>query len=111
MADSLEQQIRRLEQEILDIKISQRLAPRIRCYAYKFTIGSASYTNGHGRVTYGAGDSDIVSDFQSDVSIWAGNPSGNTQDFYAIANTGSAMLNAPIYIMSTRPIVSVQMLD
>lgn len=111
MINPLEKQIKDIEQEILALKTSQQLSPRIRCYTYRFTVGSDQYVNGHGRVTYGDGDNAIVADFVSDLSIWPGTPNGNTQDFYASAFTGSAMLNAPIYIMATRPIESVEMLD
>jgi len=111
MATNFAKDILELEKEVQALKTAQQLSPRIKCYTYKFTIGSTNYPNGHGRITFESGDNAIVSVIYSDLSIWPQHPTSTTQDFYADAYTLSQFINAPIFVMATRPIVSVQMLD
>lgn len=111
MTNNFAHDLIKLEQEVMALKTSQQLSPRLRCYTYRFTIGSTNYPNGHGRVTYEDGDNAIVTTIYSDLSVWTEQPNSNKQDFYIRAYTASQLLNAPVYVMSTRPIVGVTMLD
>lgn len=113
MATSFEKRIKELQREILELKTAQQLSPRVRSYSKSFTIGGSAsqYPNGHGRITYEAGDGDILTGIISDISVWASAPTDTTQEIYLLANTGSAFQNAPIFVMSTRPIAKIEMLD
>ena len=106
-------ELKEMQREILELKTAQQLAPHIRSYVKSFTISASpsDYPNGHLRITYGAGDGDILTEILTDISVWASTPQNDTQDFYLLAYTASAFQNAPIFVMSTRPIQKIELID
>ena len=114
MVDDFEKRLMALKREVLELKTAQQLSPRLKGYTKSTTLGQLGATTsslGHIRITYGDGDSEILTEFISDLSIWPAIPDGDTQDANCLAYTGSAAINAPIFIMSTRPITSVVLVE
>lgn len=114
MATDFDRIIKEMEREILELKTGQQMTSRIKAYTFRTTLsdlGATTSSLGHIRVTYGEASGEILTEFVSDISIWPATPSGSTQDANCMAYTGSAALRAPIFIMSTHPIQSVQLIE
>ena len=112
MATNFDDTTKEMEREVLDLKTGQLATPRIRAYTASTTLrtlGATQSSLGHIRVIYESADGEILTEFISDISIWPAIPSGDTQDANCIAYTGSAALDAPIFIMSTHKISSIQL--
>ena len=104
-----------MKREFLDLKTAQQLAPRIRSYSRKFTMEELPMDPDKlilgVRITYEDGSGDILTEFTSDNSIWAGVPEGNEQVIHVAGYTGSGYLRAPIYIMSTRQVADIEIIQ
>lgn len=112
--NDFDQKLIRMERDVRDLKTAQQLSPRIRGYSRQFTLGELSggqQVKGHVRITYGEGQGEILTEFVSDLSIWPATPTGIYQDINCMANTGSAQINAPILVLSTRPITAVTLVE
>lgn len=109
---NFEQELISMKRELLELKTAQQLSPRIRAYTGSFTlaeIGADEDTIGVVKITFEDGDGDIMSEYISDVSIWPAIPQGNEQTINCQTFIGSSLLNAPIFILSTRPIASIEL--
>jgi len=108
------EQLIAMQRELRELKTAQQLSPRIRSYNKTFTLaqlGGDEDTIGVVKITYEDGAGDILTEFVSDVSIWPSVPTGNEQIINCQTYIGSALLNAPIFVLSTRPIASVQLIE
>lgn len=101
--------IAEIDRELLNLKTAQKIPANIKGASYVFNVAMDGqgdvYRNGmyQYRITYGDGIQPILSEFYYEGTVWAQQPSGNTQRIFLYSHINGA----PCTITSTRPIVSV----
>lgn len=109
MEDNFDNLLKTEKREILELKASSMLTPRIRAYTYDFTAHTnIDHHNGHYMIRYYNDDSDILTQAITMADHIFKPPFGNEQEIYIDFHAGT---NISVKLVSTRRIERVIDLD